>query len=66
MLMARKLPTLLEKEALVCWLDLPAKTKKIYKDVKLLLIEKLRPSGFVASKHGNCVLEKQHCCMCMN
>ena len=67
MLMARKLPTLLEKEALVCWLDLPAETKKIYKDVKRLpLIEKLRPNGFVASKHGNCVLEKQHCCMCMN
>ena len=41
---ARKLPTLLEKEALVCWLDLPAETKKIYKDVKRLLIQKLRPS----------------------
>ena len=45
---ARKLPTLLEKEALVCWLDIPAETKKIFKDVKRLLIEKLRPSGFVA------------------
>ena len=30
-MMARNLPTLLEKEALVCWLDLPAETKKIYK-----------------------------------
>ena len=46
--MARKLPTLLEKEALVCWLDIPAETKKIFKDVKRLLIETLRPSGFVA------------------
>ena len=46
--MARKLPTLLEKEALVCWLDIPAETKKIFKDVKRLLVEKLRPSGFVA------------------
>ena len=46
--MARKLPTLLKKEALVCWLDLPAETKKIYKDVNNLLIEKLKPSGFVA------------------
>ena len=46
--MARKLPTLLEKEALVYWLDIPAETKMIFKDVKRLLIEKLRPSGFVA------------------
>ena len=46
--MARKLPTLLEKEVLVCWLDIPAETKKIFKDVKQLLVEKLRPSGFVA------------------
>ena len=36
-------PTLREKEALVSWLDLPAETKKIYKDVKRLLIKKLRP-----------------------
>ena len=48
--MARKLPTLLEKEALVCWLtfNIPSETKKIFKDVKRLLIDKLRPSGFVA------------------
>ena len=46
--MARKLPALLELEALVHWLDLPAETRKIYKDVKRLLIEKFRPSGFVA------------------
>eukprot|EP00731_Ephydatia_muelleri_P002325 Em0001g2325a len=45
--MARKLPTLLEKEALVCCLDIPAETKMIFKDVKRLLIDKLRPSGFV-------------------
>ena len=38
----------MEKEALVCWLDIPAETKKIFKDVKRLLVEKLRPSGFVA------------------
>ena len=25
--MARKLPTLLEKDTLVCWLDIPAETK---------------------------------------
>ncbi|KAL5517993.1 hypothetical protein EMCRGX_G003653 [Ephydatia muelleri] len=31
------------KEALVCWLDLPAETKKIYMDMKRLLIQKLRP-----------------------
>ena len=62
-------PTLLEKEALVCKLDLPAETKKIYMDVKRLLIQKLRPRGLslsLNSKHRNCVLEKQHCCMCMN
>ena len=40
--MARKLPTLLEKEALVCWLDIPAETKKIVKDVKRLLVERIR------------------------
>ena len=43
---------------------LPAETKKIYKDVKRLLIEKLKPrvlSLSLNSKHGNCVLEKQHC-----
>ena len=42
--MARKLPTLLEKKALVRWLNLPAETKKIYRDVKRLLIDKLRPA----------------------
>ena len=47
-LVARKLPKQLEKEALVCWLDISAETKTIFKDVKRLLIEKLRPSGFVA------------------
>ena len=60
MLMARKLPTLLEKEALVSWLDLPAETNKIYKDVKRLLIEKLRPS--VPSTETASCMEKQHCC----
>ena len=33
---------------MVCWLDSPAETKKIFKDVKRLLIEMLRPSGFAA------------------
>ena len=33
---------------MVCWLDIPAETKKIFKDVKRLLVEKLRPSGFLA------------------
>ena len=67
--MARKLPTLLEKEALICWLDIPAETKKIFKDVKRLLVEKLRLVDLLLSpnsKHGSYVLEKQHCCMCMN
>ena len=36
-------PTLPEKEASVSWLALPAETKKIYKDVKRLLMKKLRP-----------------------
>ena len=58
--MARKLPTLLEKKR---WYAGSTFLQR------RLLIEKLRPSGFVASpnsKHGSYVLEKQHCCMCMN
>ena len=62
--MARKLhvAALLENEVLVCWLDIPAETKKICKDVKRLLIEKLMPSRFITFKHGNYSLEKQHRC----
>ena len=43
---ALKLPTLLEKEALVAWLSIPEETRKDYEEVKQSLSSALKPNQF--------------------
>ena len=43
---ALKLPTLLEKEALVAWLSIPEETRKDYDEVKRSLCSALKPNQF--------------------
>ena len=43
---ALKLPTLLEKEALVAWLSIPEETRKNYDEVKQSLCSALKPKQF--------------------
>ena len=45
--MAKRLPTLLEGEALAVWLDLAEGEQTDYKVVKEKLVEKMKPMGFV-------------------
>lgn len=45
---AKRLPTLLEGEALAVWLELSEDEKKIYKDAKAKILERMGPVQFVS------------------